>query len=220
MLDPDTMVDGSILNCGVYSVVNPVAGGREILEMLADELKFSINANGIYYAGEWVARSDNDTLRLSDQGTVGYLAGNPDSIHFLVPGEGLFDAVEACRQLAATAMGTRCGQARLYLLSAEETPAGMDIRFGYCLNGTPVWMEEGYAARFLVSNGRVNGFTMQFKNYTGLGEERPVLPTRQAAAALEAMKLEGEELALVYLEQEDGTVAADWVSARSSVGER
>ena len=147
------------------------------------------------------------------------MAGGAESIHFLTPGDSLFDAVETCRQLAVTALGERSGQARLYLLSVEETEQGIDIRFGYCLNGTPVWMEEGYAARFLVRDGRVSNFTLHCRSYEDTGTVRPVLPTRQAAAALEAMELEGEELALVYLEQEDDTLAAAWVAAEHSFGE-
>lgn len=218
-LDPDTLMSEELRECAVYAVTNPVSGGREVLEALADELNFAINANGVYYAGEWVARSDNDTLRLSNQGAVDYLAGGAESIHFLTPGDSLFDAVETCRQLAVTALGERSGQARLYLLSAGETEQGIDIRFGYCLNGSPVWMEEGYAARFLVRDGRVSNFTLHCRSYEDTGMVRPVLPTRQAAAALEAMELEGEELALVYLEQEDDTLAAAWVAAEHSFGE-
>lgn len=220
MLDPDTLLNEEVRERAVYSVSNPVPGEREVLEALADELSFTINANGVYYAGEWVARSENDTLRLSNRGVMDYLAGGAESIHFLTSGESLFDAVETCRQLAVTALGPRCGQARLYLLSAEETQQGIDIRFGYCLNGSPVWMKEGYAARFLVNGGRVSNFTLNFRSYTDMGTTCSVLPPRQAAAALEAMGQTGEELALVYLEQEDETLAAGWVAAERSFEER
>ena len=220
MLDPDTMLGTRVSEFDLYSVTNPVTGGRDELEQLADELKFSINANGVYYAGEWVARSDNDTLRLSDGGTADYMAGSRESIHFLVAGDTLFDRVETCRQLAVTALGARSGQARLYLLSAKETEAGTDIRFGYSINGIPVLMKEEYAARFLVANGRVIDFTLHFRSYDDAGVDGSVLPAVQAAAALEAMGLTGEELALVYLEQEDERVAAGWVAAGHSTGER
>ncbi|MEH2940838.1 hypothetical protein [Lawsonibacter sp. JLR.KK007] len=55
----------------------------------------------------------------------------------------LFDSVETCRQIALSAMGTRCGEARLYLMSVQTRQEGWEIDFGYSLNGVPVLNEGG-----------------------------------------------------------------------------
>jgi len=213
-LDPDTLLSREIPPLAVYTAANSGAGGRTALEELAGELDFSINANGVYYAGEWVARSGNDTLRLSGRGTASYLAGEDGGEHFLLPGSGgLFDAVETCRRLAAAALGSRCGQARLYLMSVRETGEGREIRFGYSLNGIPVQLEESCAASFLVEGGRVVQFSMQLRSYAENGETSAVMPVRQAAAALLAEGLEGKELLLVYTDSGGDTVRAGWAAA-------
>ena len=112
-------------------------------------------------------------------------------------------------------LGGRCGEARLYLRSADETDRGWEISFGYSLNGIPVQTEEGDAARFLVENGQITQFTLHFRSYAPAGTTAPVLPSRQAAAALGAMGLEGEELVLIYSDTGGDTLSAGW-SARAN----
>jgi len=213
-LDPDTLLTPEAPAPAVYSAANPAAGGLAALEELASDLDFTINTNGVYYAGEWVARSGNDTLRLENRGTVSYLAGEGGGEHFRASGDGLFAAVEVCRRLAASALGSRCGQARLYLISAAGTETGWTVRFGYSLNGVPVQLEEGRAAEFLVENGRVTQFTLRARSYTDSGESGAVLPVRQAAAALTAAGLAGEELLLVYADSGGDTVRAGWAAGK------
>ena len=214
-LDPDTLLPGETPAPAVFAVSNPVSGGQSALEKLAGELGFPVNANGIYYAGEWVARSGSDTLRLSDRGSLVYLSGG-ESEGFPVAGLGgsaRTDAAEACRQLAAAVLGPRCGQARLYLMGVESSGEGWEVTFGYSLEGIPVRL-EGAAARFLVQNGRITQFTLQARCYTAAGESSVLLPARQAAAAQEAMGLAGEELLLVYSDSGGDTVSAGWAASR------
>jgi hypothetical protein len=214
-LDPDTLLSTEPLAPVSYGAANPVSGGQAVLESLAGDLGFAINPNGIYYAGEWVARSGNDTIRLSDGGVAVYLAGEGGGEHFPVISYGAgerFDAVESCRQLAMSAMGNRCGEARLYLASVEEVENGLEIVFEYSLNGLPVHLESGSAARFRVENGWVTQFTLCFRSYAEGGKSGMVLPARQAAAVMEAMGLHDEELALVYLDSGGDTVSADWAA--------
>lgn len=217
----DTLISGAPPSPKIYEAANPVAGGQETLETLANELGFAINTNGVYYAGEWVARSGNDTLRLSDDGEMEYLADETGGKHFLVTNmraaADRFDAVETCRMLAATALSPRCGAARLYLMSVTATQTGWEIDFGYSLDGIPVQMEAGSAAHFVVEGDRVTQFTLRFRDYTGTETSLAALPVPQAAAALEAMGLSGEELMLVYSDGGGDTVRADW-AAVSPVG--
>lgn len=223
-LDPDTLVTGNVPTPAVYTAANPMAGGQSALEELMTDLGFSVNSSSFYASGdELVGRSGNDGIRLSDQGVAEYLAGEA-SDHFLVPtsqGEAtLAESVEACRQLAAATVGSRCGQARLYLISAQETGEGLEVQFGYCLNGTVVRLEEGCAARFLVQDGRITQFKLCFRSYTDSGETSVVMPVRQAIAALEALDLEGEELLLVYSDNGGDKVTAAWAAGGSVAGER
>jgi hypothetical protein len=215
-LDPDTLLSAEPLTPMTYSVSNPVSGEQAVLESLAGDLGFSINPNGIYYAGEWVARSGNDTLRLSDDGVAVYLAGEGGGEHFSVASYGVsgeqFDAVETCRQLAMATVGSRCGGARLYLSSVEAVENGFEVVFEYSLNGLSVHLESGSAASFRVENGRVTQFTLCFRNYAEAGQDEMVLPARQAAAAMESMGMRDEELVLVYLDGGGDTVSARWAA--------
>ena len=195
MLDPDTMLLNRIAPVASYVKSNPVPSGQGTLEQLSDELGFVINPNGIYYAGEWVARSGDDTLRLSDDGTLTYLAEDYGGEHFPVTDQGaagpLFNVVESCRRLASALMENRSGQARLYLMSVQVLDGEWEIQFGYSLNGIPVRMERGCAARFRVRGEWITQFELRIQNYADSGSTQTVLPARQAAAALEAKGLAG-----------------------------
>ena len=214
MLDPYTLLSAEVPAPSGYTAENPASGGRSDLEAIAGELEFLINANGVYYAGEWVARSGSDTLRLSDEGEVVYLAGEDENDHFVVPNDGgLFTSVELCRELAVKATAGRCGQARIYLESVTQAENGWDISFAYSLNGIPVRLSGGSAAVFRVRGNRVDEFAIQLRRYSDLGEATVVLPTRQAAAALEAMGLTGEELALMYVDNGGEVMTAGWTAS-------
>lgn len=214
VLDPDTLLFRETPAPAVYTASGPASDGQAALEELAGDLDFAINTNGVYYAGEWVARSGNDTLRLSGRGQLSYLAGEDGGEHFrLSGGGGLFDAAETCRRLAAAVLGSRCGQARLYLTGIDEAPRGWEVRFGYSLDGIPVQLEEGPAAVFLVEDGRVSQFSLRLRCYTDSGQTSTVMPVRQASAALAAEGLEGRELLLVYADGGGDTVLAGWAAA-------
>lgn len=222
-LDPDTLLTRQELEAAVYDAANPMSGGRNALEGLMEMVGLPVDASSFYSSGnEQVARNGDDSLRLSDRGVAEYQAGE-ESEHFYIPIHGqqatLFEAVEACRQLTAATIGANCGQARTYLLSAQDTGAELDIRFGYCLNGSVVRQEQGYAARFLVRNGQITQFELRFRSYTDSGETTPVLPIRQAAAAQSAMGLEGEELLLAYNDTGADRVTAAWVAADRGAAE-
>jgi len=216
VLAKNTLLSGGTPKPLIYEASNSAAGGQETLEELAEELGFSINTNGVYYAGEWVARSGNDTLRLSDDGEMEYLADETGGEHFLVTnlrtaGE-RSEAVETCRTLAAEALGPRCGDARLYLSCVLNTPTGWEVDFGYSLDGIPVQLESGSAAHFVVEGDRVTRFVLRFRSYSKTDTALAVLPAVQATAALEAMGLAGEELMLVYADGGGDTVRADWAA--------
>jgi hypothetical protein len=220
-LDPDTLLLPEAPVPAVYTAVNPVSASQGALRDLVRDLGFSVNSTSFYSTDEQVARSGDDSVRLSDRGVAQYVYEGREGVGLfpvLRQGGQLFDSVETCRQIALSAMGSRCGEARLYLLSARQTDQGLEVDFGYSLNGVPVLLDQGYAARFLVSEGQVVQFSMYLRGYTASGDLCLVLPPRQGAAALEARGLERAELLLTYTDSGGDTVQAGW-SAKEAEGD-
>lgn len=223
-LDPDTLLFSQTPAPAVYTAANPMSAGQETLQALVQDLGFSLNSTSFYSTDEQVARSGDDSVRLSDRGVAQYqYEGRSGGGLFpvLSQGEGgaLFDSVETCRQIALSAMGTRCGEARLYLMSTQTTERGWEIDFGYSLNGIPVLTESGRAARFVVEGGEVVQFILYLRSYTNSGTLSLVLPPRQGAAALAARGLTGEELLLTYTEGGGDTLTAGWSARDNRRGE-
>ena len=214
-LAPYTLLLGENLTPKIYQASNPLEQ-EEIREQVRQTLDFSDDSSVSYVtSNEQVIRNGNDTLRLAADGsTVTFTAADGGS-RYLVTSSGVYGAVERCRQLAVDTLGDLCGQARLYLMSVEENgEESWQIEFGYLLDGVPVRLgDEGYAARFQVSGGRVVSFTLCLRSYTDSGTTSVVLPQRQAMAAMEAKGHEGEELLLLYLDTGIQQVSASWAAA-------
>lgn len=215
-LDPDTLLTDSVPTPDVYQVKNPLSGDQSALEQIMTALDLPVNSSSFYSVGdERVARIGGDNLRLSGNGVVEYHAEEGSSLFTAAaqPEDAtLFQVVEACRKLAAATVGSNAGQARLYFSGVRESEEGLDVSFNYCLNGIPVRLEDGAAAWFQVENGRITRFVLRYRSYTDSGETSVVLPIPQAAVAMEAMGLEGEELLLVYSDNGGETVSASWAA--------
>lgn len=220
-LDRDTLLPQTAPTPAAYTVSNPAAGGQKALESIVQDLGFPLNSTSFYPADEQVARSGDDSVRMSDRGVLFYQAGEGETRYPVSCVDGFplqKESVELCRGLAAAVLGSRCGEARLYLISARQLDRGWEIDFGYSLNGIPVHLDQGYAARFVVEGGRVSQFTLRLRSYTSSGETSAVLPPRQAAAALVAQGREGAELVLAYLDNGGDTLSAAW-AVRDTAGE-
>lgn len=221
-LDPDTLLMPNAPAPQAYSVSNPVPGGKADLEALVQDLGFSLNSTSFYSTDEQVARSGDNSVRLAARGIAQY-EGDENGGMFPVLRQGeagpVFDVVETCRQLALSALGSRCGEARIYLISAKEAEDGWEIDFGYSLNGIPVLLEQGYAARFLVRGERIIQFSLYLRSYAESGGGPLVLPPRQGAAALAAKGLKGSELVLTYTDSGADTVTAGWSARDNTAGE-
>lgn len=223
-LDPDTLLFPEAPAPAAYTAANPMSAGQETLQALVQDLGFSLNSTSFYSTDEQVARSGDDSVRLSDQGVAQYqYEGRAGGGLFPVLRQGeagsLFDSVETCRQTALSAMGSRCGEARLYLASVRDTDGGWEIDFGYSLNGIPVVTEGGAAARFLVRGGEIVQFSLYLRSYTGSGSTCMVLPPRQGAAALAARGLTGQELLLTYTDSGGDALTAGWSARDNRRGE-
>lgn len=214
-LAPYTLLLGENITPKVYQASNPLEQ-ESVQEQVRQSLDFSADSSVSYVTSdEQVIRSGSDTLRMASDGTVTFTAADDGGSRYAVAGAGVYWAVERCRQLAVDALGNFCGQARVYLMSVEETGTeSWQIEFGYLLNGVPVRLgDEGYAARFQVSGGRISSFTLRLRNYTDSGTTSVVLPQRQAMAAMAAKGHQGEELLLVYLDGGTQQVSASWAAA-------
>ena len=218
-LDPDTLLTQTLPAPAVYQASNPVSGGQAALEEVMWALGLPVSSSSFYSVGdERVARIGGDNLRLSARGVLEYHAEEGSTLFTASaqPGEAtLYESVETCRRLAAAAVGSSAGQARLYFSALRQGEDGLEVAFDYCLNGVPVRLEEGPAAWFLVEEGRITRFILRFRSYADSGETTVLLPLAQAAAAMEALDLEGEELLLLYTDAGSERVSAGWAALNS-----
>lgn len=221
-LAPDTLLFPDSPSPSVYTVSNPVNAGEDSLRELVQDLGFSLNSTNFYPTDEWVARSGDDSVRLSDRGTVEYTSGDDNGILPVLQqekGGTVYSSVETCRRVAAAMMSGRCGEARLYLSAVNQGEDGLEVEFEYSLNGVPVCLDEGYAARFLVLDGRIAQFTIRLRSYAAGGSSSAVMPPKQALAAFSALNLEGQELLLTYTDSGGDAVTAGWAAREEAVGE-
>ena len=216
-LDPNTLLLADTPAPAVYAASNPESGGRASLEELIEDLSLAITSNGIYRGAddEWVARSETGTLRLSDRGVAVFETGEASTDRFLLSG-GLYEQTEVCRQLVHAAMEGKIGQGRLYLRDIVQTDGGMEVNFGLSVDGIPVIPETGAAAQVVVQNGRIERMELHLRSYTRTESTSVLLPPRQAAAALRAEGLSGQEMLLSYSDTGGDLMEASWAANRPS----
>ena len=199
-----------------YGTSNPVSGGRSALSQLMEEMEFNLSACVFYpAAGEEVARSGSQTIRLSQDGELDYSGSEGHEPFELldVSGESeVFCAVESCRRLAAMLTGGRSGQARLFLTEVKPAGEGWKVCFDYCVNGVPVELERGHAAEFETNGERITAFTLWLRTYSETEQRQPLLPPVQAAAAMDALNLRGRELAVVYADHGEELLIPTWAA--------
>ena len=212
-LDPYVLISASTPTPPVYRASNPLSSLEEsLISELQEALSFQTASypipNGIRI------REGQETLEINRDGTVVYSTAEDTASRYLVGDSDVTEVIETTYRLAADTVGRYCSAARLYLIGVEQTQAGMEVSYGYCLNGTQVSLSGGsYAARFTVRDGQITAFTLRFRRYEDGGEAGlPLLPERQAAAALEALQSEERELVLCYTDTSGETVQADWIA--------
>jgi hypothetical protein len=173
-----------------------------------------INLSGsVFYsaAGEEVVRSGSDTLRLSKDGVVEF-GGGAFRVDPISGQSEAYAAVESCRRLLEQTVVPRCGAAGFCLSRVEETYDGFRVEFEYTLNGAPVSLHAGPAARFEITGGGITAFTLRLRSYIQSEENRLILPPIQAAAAMEAMELAGRELMVTYHDHGEERVVPQWTA--------
>jgi len=180
-----------------------------------EDLDISLSGSVFYpAAGEEVVRSGPDTLRLSQDGVVEYSGGEQGGFRVdpIAGQSDVYAAVERCRRLLEQAAVPRCGAADFYLSRVEETTTGFLVEFEYDLNGAPVSLHAGPAARFEVNGEHITAFTLRLRGYTPGEDVQLLLPPVQAAAAMGAMELRGRELMVTYHDYGEERVVPQWTA--------
>ena len=178
---------------------------------MLERLSFPVGITTVYDTPEGRrARSGNDTLTISNDGTVVY-DGQEGRYPVDKDEHQLIGAVDGAWELVRGVLEPWCGQARLYLSGVESL--GQDrwrVSFGYVLDNVPVYVGEGgYAARVLVENGTMRQMELRLRSYAPMDSTTMLLPVRQAAAILAQNGQQGKSLGLYYRET-GGALRAGW----------
>jgi len=207
-LAPYTLVtEGEQTGTG-YDAGLPLTGEEAVAAVL-DALSYNGQDHAPVSGGE-VYLDGGDRLVVGSN-TVTYRAAQQEKYYV---GGGLTAAVDGARALAESTLGTLCGEARLYLMSARAEEADLRVRFGYLLNGSAVDLgSEGWAAEFLVRDGYVTQFTLCFRSYTANGRQTLLLPIDKAAAMLPDLTDGLRELSIQYRDGGGDTVSPAWVAS-------
>ncbi|MBD5132902.1 MAG: hypothetical protein HDT38_00285 [Clostridiales bacterium] len=209
LLDPYTLITEGEQGGAEYAVSVPLAGESGTAAVL-EALSYNGQNHAPVSGGE-VYLDGGDRLVVEDGGTVTYRAAQPEKYPV---GPALADAVDGARALAERTLGTACGAARLYLMSAQEEDGALRVRFGYLLDGCAVRLGgEGWAAEFWVRDGYITQFTLRFRSYAANGGYALLLPIDKAAAMLPDLTDEPRELVLQYRDGGGGGLAPAWVAA-------
>ncbi len=207
-LAPYTLVTEGELGGEGYAMSVPLVGEGETLTVLA-ALDFN-SQNPAPVSGGQVYLDGGDRLVVNRGGTVAYRAAQGEKYPV---GDALADGVDGARALAEAALGTMCGEARLYLMSAQEADGVLRVRFGYLLDGCAVYLgNEGWAAEFLIFGGYITQFTLRFRSYAANGERALLLPIDKAAAMLPDLTAQRRELVLQYQDSGGETLFPSWVA--------
>ena len=210
------LIFSSAPNPRSYRSASPLSAGDEsTLTAIRSALSFRSNSSYPIQGGGIMVREDRETLQIMENGDVIYHASEPAASRYAVGdgSAGNTDVIEAAWRLADATLGSLCGSARLYLMGMDETQAGVEVRFGYSLDGAAVQLyEKGWCARFLIRSGKITDYTLHFRSYEETGEHTLVLRERQAAAALAALGSGRRELVLCYADGGGDTVEAGWIA--------
>lgn len=216
LLDPGTLVTEEVPSGTQYAVSAPLSAAAGI-ETLLDELSFNSQNHAPGSSGE-VYLDGADRLVVEDGGTVTYHAAQGGK-YPVESRNGMVSsalAADSARALAERTMGTLCGDARLYLISVEESGGGWRVRFGYRLAGSAVYLyDEGWAAEFLVRDGSITDFTLHLRCYTATSNETLLLPIDRAAVMLPDLTKEKRELVIQYRDSGGQSVSPGWEAVSS-----
>ena len=211
LLDPFTLITEGERTGAQYAVAMPLSNPAGV-ETLLDALSFNSQNHAPGSSGE-VYLDGADRLVVQDGGTVTYRAaqGGKYPVENRDGAATADQAADGARALAERALSPLCGDARLYLLSAEESGEGWRVRFGYRLAGCGVYLDdEGWAAEFIVQSGYIVDFVLRVRCYAADGGSVLLLPIDRAAVLLPDLTEEKRELVLRYRDGGGQIVVPHW----------
>lgn len=210
VLSPYVLFTDGELRAQIYTAASIPLTDESRVSQLLTALSFNAQ-NQAEVSGGSIVVDGSETIWLYSDGRIRYYASGDGRY---TAEEGLSGAVSAAWSLADSALSPLCGDARLYLSSAQEDESGLyTVTFGYLLDGSPVYLyDQGWAARFQVQNGLVTDFTLYPRCYTAGEESTLLLPADKAAAALASLSDSPRELIVQYRDSGSGSAVPGWVA--------
>lgn len=212
-VSPFALWGGQAVQTYAYTSSTPYERVEEV-ERLVTALNFQVSSQYPTEDGI-VVRSGTDSLRMSYDGTVLYMAEGQS--RYLLPWVGtgitLAEQVEGCYRLLRSVLEDLDTVPELSF-SSVETGEGEEliISFSYSLNGIPVvWDHERVGAEFRVLGEEILGFSFQYRNYMATEERVATLPLAQVDAVLQGREVEGGEVFFAYQDLGGESMWASWV---------
>lgn len=212
MLYPYTLITKSYARRN-YSVTAPLASAENLSRVL-EALDYTGRNHASVSGGE-LYLDGSDRLHVLSGGRITFDAAQAGKYPVTAADTvaTVAEAIETARGLAESTIGLLCGEAELYLISAETTKDGYRIRFGYRLDGSTVWLyDEGWAAEFYVEQNCLTKFSLHFRCYTAVDADALLLPMDKAVVMLPGLTEERMELILQYRDLGESTVKPTWVA--------
>lgn len=159
------------------------------------------------------------TLRIFPDGRVMYrnsdAAGGENGLFVKTAGTQVrkSEMIEAVRGIIAKTAASFSGDASVVFSSIRENGGEWLLTFNYSVNGVPVYFSAGgFAVQASVKSGVITQMSFRLRSYGLESEETlPLLPEKQAAAALGALGDETKELTLGYIDDGSETLHAQWM---------
>ncbi len=212
LLEPYTLITEEYIR-RIYGASTPLSPNGDLSGLL-DALEYTGRNHASVSGGE-LYLDGNDRLHVLNGGQVIYTAAQAGKYPVATAGEKMTvaEAIEAARRLAERTVGAQCGEAQIYLMSAHQWEDGYQIRFGYRLDGSTVWLyDEGWAAEFYVRKDGIAEFALNFRTYVSTGEEAMLLSMDWAAGMVPSLTEERCELSLQYRDQGESRIEPVWVA--------
>lgn len=213
-LSPFVLWGGQAVQTYVYGSSTPYERVEEV-EGLVTALNFQVSSQYPTEDGI-VVRSGTDSLRMSYDGTVLYVAEGVS--RYLLPWVGdeisLSEQVEGCYRLLRLALEGLDTLPEISFSGVTQGEEGDELllSFSYCLEGIPVvWDHERVGAEFRVKGEEVLGFSFQYRNYVVTEERVNTLPLAQVDAVLQGLDVVEGDVFFAYQDLGGESMWASWV---------
>ena len=195
----------------VLTAANPLTSTGQLLI----DLGFNPSTKNRYSdsSGTEIIGETNRSLQIKSNGDILYQSGGDPAVEIDSSDDtpSLREAADGSAALLRKLLGDLSGEADLYLVSVERTGEITTLRFGYHINGVPIYYSDGGAAAEVTLTGTVvTELSLRFRQYTVSGGESLLLPLRQALA-IAAASHQGAELSIGYADN-GADVSAQWLA--------